>query len=103
MRLLRMAIMAISDAAKKPLAKIKARIQIASSQKYSMVIVASLLIFTVCDQRRKSRACFVELAKNGTRDGQRLAAGVDIDELVGILSPPGKRQVRGVYAFRAFA
>jgi hypothetical protein len=41
MRLLRMVMTAISEAAKKPLAKIKARIQIASSQKYSMVIVAS--------------------------------------------------------------
>ena len=38
MRLLRMAIMAISEAAKKPLAKIKARIKIASNQKLSRVI-----------------------------------------------------------------
>jgi hypothetical protein len=51
----------------------------------------------------KKTGVFAELSKNWTRNGRRLAAGVNIDELVGFYLPLGKRQVRGVYAFQAFA
>ncbi len=69
MRLLRIAITAISEAAKKPFAKIKAMINTASSQKSSIVIRFRLLGFTG-HKTGKYRARLRESRKSEERDSQ---------------------------------